>query len=130
MYKQHINHNILTGGCIYYGMNVKEQIRRILKEERNMNISLRRRLVFIDEQLVGIMDYVCGSKDICEYSNGEQLLDVVIEMVVEFMYFNYFQKNIDDNSGEWGEIYYEMVEYIKNKYGKDIIQYYKIKCGK
>lgn len=111
-------------------MNVKEQIRRILKEERNMNISLRRRLVVIDEELIRIMDYVCESKDICEYSNGEQLLDVVIEMVAEFMYFNYYQNNIDDNSGEWGEIYYEMVEYIKNKYGKEIIQYYKIKCGK
>jgi hypothetical protein len=111
-------------------MNLKEQIRRILKEERSMNIGLRRRLVILDDNFYGIMNEVYRRDNICGYSSGEQLLDVVIEAAVEFMFFNSFQHFIDDNTGEWGEIYYEMVEYIKSKYGKEIIQYYRSNCRK
>jgi hypothetical protein len=60
---------------------------------------------------------------------GEELLDVVGETAIDSMYWNYFA-NIDDNSVEWGEIYYDMFEYIKNKYGEKIIEYYKINCVK
>jgi predicted nucleotide-binding protein (sugar kinase/HSP70/actin superfamily) len=110
-------------------MNLKEQIRRILKEERNMNIGLRRRLVVLDGEFYRLMHEVYRD-NICGYSSSKELLDVVIESVAQFMYFNCFQHYIDDNTGEWGEIYYEMVEYIKNKYGKEIIEYYHVNCRK
>jgi hypothetical protein len=51
-----------------------------------------------------------------------------MEAAIESMYWNYFA-NIDDNSGEWSEIYYGMVKYIKDKYGEKIKEYYHINCG-
>lgn len=48
--------------------------------------------------------------------------------VIDSMYYSYFS-DIDDNSGEWGEIYYEMFKYIEMKYGDKIKEYYHINCG-
>lgn len=111
-------------------MNLQEHIRRIVKEETKMNIRLRRRLEMLDYEIESKMRAVYRPDNICEnYRSGEELLDVVGEAAIDSMYWNYFA-NIDDNSVEWGEIYYDMVEYIKNKYGEKIIEYYKINCVK
>ena len=110
-------------------MNLQEQIRRILKEETKMNTRLRRRLGMVDDEFHRLMSAVYRPDIICGYyRSGEELLDVVGEAVIEFMYYNHFA-DIDDNSGEWGEIYYDMVKYIKDKYGEKIKEYYHINCG-
>jgi hypothetical protein len=109
-------------------MNLQEQIRRILKEETKMNTRLKRRLGVIDDKFYRLMSTVYGPDKICRYKSGEKLLDVVGEAVIEFMYCNHFS-DIDDNSEEWSEMYYGMVEYIEDKYGKKIKEYYHINCG-
>ena len=109
-------------------MNLQEQIRRILKEETKMNIRLRRRLGMLDYEVEHRLRAVYRPDNICRYQSGEELLNVVGEAVIEFMYYNHFA-DIDDNSGEWGEIYYDMVKYIKDKYGEKIKEYYHINCG-
>ena len=110
-------------------MNLQETIRRILKEETKMNIRLRRRLGMVDDEFHRLMSAVYRPDIICGYyRSGEELLDVVGTAVIEFMYYNHFA-DIDDNSGEWSEIYYDMVEYIKDKYGEKIKEYYHINCG-
>jgi len=110
-------------------MNLQEQIRRILKEERKMNTRLRRRLGMLDYEIESKMRAVYRPDNICEnYRSGEELLYVVGEVAIDSMYLNYFA-NIDDNSREWSEIYDDMVEYIKDKYGEKIKEYYHINCG-
>ena len=109
-------------------MNLQEQIRRILKEETKMDTRLRRRLGVIDDKFYRLMSTVYRPDEICRYQSGEELLNVVEEAVIEFMYYNHFA-DIDDNSGEWDEMYYGMVEYIKDKYGEKIKEYYHINCG-
>ena len=110
-------------------MNLQEQIRKILKEETNTNIRLRRRLNMLDYEVESRLRSNYRPDNICRwYKSGEELLNVVIETVIESMYYNYFS-NIDDNSGEWGEIYWYMVKYIRNKYGDKIKEYYHINCG-
>ena len=106
-------------------MNLQEQIRRILKEEINMNTRLRRRLGMVDNEFYRLMSAVYRPDNICRYRSGEELLDVVGEAVIEFMYYNHFA-DIDDNSGEWAEIYWDMVKYVRNKYGEKIKEYYHI----
>ena len=109
-------------------MNLQEHIRRIVKEETKMNIRIRRRLEMLDYEIESKMRVVYRPDFICRFKSGEELLDVVGETAIDSMYWNYFA-NIDDNSVEWGEIYYDMVEYIKNKYGEKIKEYYHINCG-
>ena len=108
-------------------MNLQEQ--RIIEEETKMNIRLRRRLGMLDYEIESKMRAVYRPDNICEnYISGEELLDVVGEAAIDSMYWNYFA-NIDDNSGEWEEIYHDIVKYITDKYGEKIKEYYHINCG-
>jgi hypothetical protein len=109
-------------------MNLQEHIRRILKEETKISTRLTRRLGMVDDEFYRLMSTVYRPDNICRYQSGEELLNVVGEAVIEFMYYNHFA-GIDDNSGEWSEMYYGMVEYIKDKYGEKIKEYYHINCG-
>jgi hypothetical protein len=43
------------------------------------------------------------------------------------MYWNYFA-DTDDNSGDWVNMYYDMVKYIREKYGDKIKEYYHMYC--
>jgi hypothetical protein len=109
--------------------DLQEQIRRILKEQTNMNNRLKRRLGMLDYEIESKMRAVYRPDNICEnYRSGEELLDVVVEAAIDSMYWNYFA-NTDDNSKEWGEIYHNMVKYITDKYGEKIKEYYHINCG-
>ena len=109
-------------------MKLQEQIRKILKEETNTKIRLRRRLSMLDHEVEYRLKSIYRPNNICRYESGEELLDVVMETAIDSMYYNYFS-NIDDNSVEWGEIYRDMVKYITNKYGDKIKEYYHINCG-
>jgi hypothetical protein len=108
--------------------DLQEQIRRILKEETKMNTRLRRRLDMLDYEVEHRLSVIYRADTICRYESGEELLDVVSEAAIDSMYWNYFA-NIDDNSREWSVMYYGMVEYIKDKYGEKIKEYYHINCG-
>jgi hypothetical protein len=110
-------------------MNLQEQIIRILKEETKMNTRLRRRLGVIDDKFYRLMSTFYRPDKICKYKSGEELLDVVGEAVIEFMYFNHFSDMEEDHTAKWGKIYDEMLNYINNKYGDEIKKYYHINCG-
>lgn len=93
-----------------------------------MNIRFRRRINMVDWEVEYKLQTIYRPDNICRYISGEELLNVVGAASIESMYWNYFS-DIDDNSGEWAEIFYDMVEYIKNKYGEKIKEYYHINCG-
>ena len=60
-------------------MNLQETIRRILKEETQIPIPLRRRLHFVDEELIYRLSAVYRPDSICRFESGEELLDVIGE---------------------------------------------------
>ena len=99
--------------------NLQEQISKIVLEEIQKNIRLRRRLDMLDYEVESRLGRIYRPDNICRYVDGDELLDVISEAAIDSMYYNYFA-NIDDGSGEWAEIYYDMVGYIKNKYGGKI----------
>ena len=109
-------------------MNIREQIRKVLRESTMMNIRLRRRLNMLDYEVEYRLSAVYRPNIICNYKSGEELLEVVAEEAIESMYWNYFT-DIDDDSGEWDEMYHDMFKYIKNKHGNKIKEYYHINCG-
>ena len=103
-------------------------IRTILKEETKMNTRLRRRLGMVDNEFYRLMSAVYRPDNICRYRSGEELLDVVGEAVIEFMYYNHFQ-DMNYDSLEWIDVYQEMANYIENTYGEKLINYYHLNCG-
>lgn len=107
---------------------LREHIRKILKEQFEVPVRLKRRLKFVDDTVDYFMIGTYIPDRVCDYKDGEELLNVVGEAVIERMYYNYFS-DIDDNSEEWSRIYYGMVEYIEKKYGDEIKEYYHINCG-
>ncbi len=108
--------------------NLQEQIRRILKEETEVSTYLRRRLGMLDYEIEYRLSAIYRPDNICQYKNGDELVEVVMEEAIDSMYWNYFA-DTDDNSEEWVNIYYEMVKYIRDKYGDEIRNYYIDNCG-
>jgi len=109
-------------------MNLRNKIKLILKEEIKMSTYLKRRLNMLDYEVEYRLSAIYRPNVTCYYKSSELLLEVIMEEAIESMYYNYFS-NLDDNSGEWGEIYYDMVKYVRDKYGDEIKEYYNKNCG-
>lgn len=109
-------------------MNLQEHIIRVVNEETKIPISLRRRFKHLDDEVDFRMGRVYTPNNICRFESGEELLEVMSDAVVDSMYYTYFS-DVDDNSKEWGMMYRTMIEYINDKYGDKIKEYYHINCG-
>ena len=116
-------------------MNLQENIRRVLRENRKPSNFLRRRLEMLDyevksnfyeiEHRVGTYSGI----DICViYDSGVRLFETIMENSIYVTYYKHFS-HIDDNSGEWAHTYLDMVNYIRNKYQHKIMKYYDDNCG-
>jgi hypothetical protein len=109
-------------------MDIRKNIKKILKEETKMNFRLRRRLDMLDYEVEYKLSAIYRPNNICQYKNGDELVEVVMEAAIDSMYWNYLA-DIDDNSGVWANMYYDMVKYIRDKYGDEIRNYYIDNCG-
>jgi len=109
-------------------MSLKQQIRRLLKESISIDPRVKRRITLLDDELLYRMSAIYRPDNICRYVSGEELLEVIIETVIDTMYWSYFS-DMDDNSSEWNKSYYFMYDYMKDKYGEKIKEYYHINCG-
>jgi hypothetical protein len=107
---------------------MKRLIKTILKEETKIPTRLRRRFKHLDDEIDYRIRRVYTPKIICRFESDEELLDVVTEATIDSMYYTYFS-DVDDNSEEWVIMYRTMIEYINDKYGDEIKQYYHINCG-
>jgi hypothetical protein len=108
-------------------MNLQENIKRILREDRKLSNFLRRRLENLDYEVERYK--VWGGHNICIFFKSDiEYFETIMENAIDFMYYNYFS-NIDDNSGEWAHIYLDMVNYIRNKYQDKIMKHYDDNCG-
>jgi hypothetical protein len=108
-------------------MNLQENIKRILREDRKLSNFLRRRLENLDYEVERYK--VWGGHNICIFFKSDiEYFETIMENAIDFMYYNYFS-NIDDNSGEWAHIYLDMVNYIRKKYQDKIMKHYDDNCG-
>ena len=115
-------------------MNLQENIRRVLKEERKLSNFLLRRLDMLDYEVESRLDNTFGSihwssGNICLFFKNEvDFFETIMEESIDSMYYNYFS-HIDDNSGEWAHEYLDMVDYIRKKYQYKIMKHYDDNCG-
>ena len=108
-------------------MNLEETIKRILMEE-SRPLKIMRRSHLIDDELKRLMNDIYKPNKICIYTSGEELVNVIIEATIDAMYWTYFG-NMDDNSNEWSSIYHYMVNYLEDKYSKELLTYYDNNCN-
>ena len=115
-------------------MNLQENIRRVLKEERKLSSFLLRRLDMLDYEVESRLGNTFGgihwsSGNICLFFKNEvDFFETIMEESIDSMYYNYFS-HIDDNSGEWAHEYLDMVDYIRKKYQYKIMKHYDDNCG-
>jgi hypothetical protein len=108
-------------------MNLKDTIRKVLREE-NRPLKIMRRTNLIDDILLKLMNDTYKPNKICGYGNSDSFIEVVKYSVGENLYFNTFYE-MDDSSKEWEDIFYFISDYIDNKYGEKLINYFHISCG-
>jgi hypothetical protein len=110
-------------------MNLQENIRRILREDRKLSNFLKRRFDMLNYEVESRLNNTFGGSNICIFFKSEEdFFETIMEESIDSMYYNYFS-NIDDNSGEWAHIYLDMVNYIRNKYQDKIMKHYDDNCG-
>ena len=102
-------------------------LKRLLKEERKLSNSLRRRIEMLDYEVESRLGKGFYAPDaICHhYKDEEDLLENIMEGSIESMYFSYFS-----NTEDWPNIYNDMVKYVSYKYGDEIRNYYVDNCLK
>jgi hypothetical protein len=110
-------------------MNLQENIRKVLIEDRKLSNFLRRRLDMLDYEVEKNLGTPFAGSNICIFFKSDiEYFETIMENSIDAMYYNYFS-HIDDNSGEWAHTYLDMVNYIRNKYQDKIMEYYDDNCG-
>ncbi len=108
-------------------MNLQENIKRILREERKLSNFLRRRLEMLDYEVERFNKW--GGHNICIFFKSDiEYFETIMENAIDAMYYNYFS-HMDDNSGEWAHEYLDMVNYIRENYQNKIMKHYDDNCG-
>lgn len=107
-------------------MNVRKTIQKILREESEIPIFLRRRISYIDEYFrESTQDW---GLNLCDFNSGQQLMEKLIFDTLEKMYFSFYN-DMDDTSTEWFNIAEYIEKYLLKKYMNDIEKSYHINCG-
>jgi hypothetical protein len=109
-------------------MNLKETIRRVLREETKPH-KIMRRTHLIDGEIVRLLNVVYLDKRICaRYDDADMFARVVTEAIVERLYFNEFYM-MDDTSLEWEKSVDFIYDYIKDSYGEKLKNYFNNMCN-
>ena len=111
-------------------MNLQENIRRILREERKLSNSLIRRLDMLDYEVEkNLYGSPFGGSNICIFFKSDvEFFESVMENSIDAMYYKHFS-HMDDGSGEWAHEYLDMVDYIRKKHKNKIMKHYDDNCG-
>lgn len=105
-------------------MNLKEHIRRIIKEETQVPPQVIRRHHLIDEMFENMRSRY--KRLFCNYRNPNILLSVLYERTLEDLYHAWFYETISDDDWEVAAEYIE--KYIIDKYEKDTIDLWNKRC--
>lgn len=106
-------------------MNLKQIIRKVLKEEQTKIPTRARRLV---GEYEGLFRYHfnkhSGSGRICWSRDEESAMENILYDTIENIYYGYFE-DMDDNSEEWGVIFKFIENYLKEKYTDMVYKEYR-----
>jgi len=107
-------------------MNLREHIKKVLKEETQVPPQVLRRKHLIDEMFEHIRERY--SRLFCDYRNPNILLSVLYERTLSDLYHAWFYKTVSDDDWEVAAEYIE--KYIIDKYEKETIDLWEVFCKK
>jgi hypothetical protein len=110
-------------------MNLKRIIKKILREEIEIPITLRRRLRNLDDELDIVLGTFSDRISMCDFKDENKFLEYIIETAIENTYWTYFG-NIDVNSELWTQLYRGMLIYYESRFGEKIKYKYIDGCVK
>ena len=108
-------------------MNLKESIKRILREE-TVPLFVRRRIDAVDWQIdFAVKEVNRQYNNVCNLGE-DGFIEIVIEKTIDSMYWDFFS-DMDENTPEWGVSYQYILKYAEDKFTNKLKEYYHIKCG-
>jgi len=107
-------------------VNLKEQIRRIIKEETQVPTQVLRRHHLIDEMFENMRSRY--HRLFCEYRNPNILLGVLYERTLSDLYHAWFSETVSDDDWDYASEY--ILKYLKDKYEKSTVMYWENECNK
>ena len=107
-------------------MNLREHIKKVLKEETQVPPQVLRRKHLIDEMFEDMRSRY--KRLFCDYRNPNILLSVLYERTLSDLYHAWFYKTVSDDDWEVAAEYIE--KYLKDKYEKSTKMYWENECNK
>ena len=107
-------------------MNIKEHIRKVLKEETQVPSQVLRRHHLIDEMFEHMRSRY--KRLFCNYRNPNILLSVLYERTLSDLYHAWFYQTVSDD--DWDVANEYIGQYLKDKYEEETIDQWRKKCGK
>ena len=105
-------------------MNLKEHIRRIIKEETQVPFQVLRRHHLIDEMFENMR--IRYKRLFCKYRNPNILLSVLYERTLSDLYHAWFSETVSDDDWDFASEYIQ--KYLIDKYEKDTIDLWNKRC--
>ena len=107
-------------------MNLREHIKKVLKEETQVPPQVLRRKHLIDEMFEDMRSRY--KRLFCDYRNPNILLSVLYERTLSDLYHAWFYKTVSDDDWEVAAEYIE--KYLIDKYEKSTKMYWENECNK
>jgi hypothetical protein len=106
-------------------MNLKEHIRKVLKEETQVPPQVLRRHHLIDEMFEHMRSRY--HRLFCDYRNPNILLGVLYERTLSDLYHAWFYQTVSDDDWDIASEYIQ--KYLINKYEKSTKMYWNNECN-
>ncbi len=105
-------------------MNLKEHIKKVLKEETQIPPQVLRRHHLIDEMFENMRSRY--HRLFCNYRNPNILLSVLYERTLSDLYHAWFSETVSDDNWDVASEYIQ--KYLEDKYEKSTIMYWNNEC--
>ncbi len=109
-------------------MSIRNHIKKILSEETELGVKIRRRLSLVDDAIEWRLTRTFSPQNICRFETAEEMLEHLTDLITDEIIADEFPEFID-TSRETNIIWREIGDYIMNKYGSKLYEYYHINCG-
>ena len=107
-------------------MNLKAHIRKVLKEETQLPLSVMRRINHLDDIFIKVKNEISGYA--CDFRNTNILLSYLYEKTLEEFYYTWMSEVVSDE--DWETTAPKIEKYLDNKYKESTEMYWNDECNK
>lgn len=110
-------------------MNLQQTLKKLLLQETEVPLIVRRRTVYFKEYLYYEMEFAQRNNLTCKFNDVETYTEYIIEETILRLYHGWFTDRIsDDFSEEWSSASAFIEEFIREHYIDDIENFYNSRC--